>query len=161
MSFFAVLACAIGPSAQVAQAAADDPAARITGNAGTRGMPMSDSPVRHLLRGHQPRGRRRSLRRAGPNRSFEFNAVRQRLYTRLTAWSGDRGGARHASPVTDDAAAQRPTNRNYLRLNIDRREPGAADGVRNAGFNTGIAVEAGETYDFSVWARRTAPPTDP
>ena len=42
-------------------------------------------------------------------------------------------------------------NRNYLRLDA----AAAGDGVRNIGYNNGVAVKAGAKYDGSIWARST------
>ena len=57
--------------------------------------------------------------------------------------------------MTDDAPLNE-RNLNYLRLTIDSPGTGDAAGLalRNAGFNTGLHVAAGERYDFSFWARR-------
>ncbi|MGK5679589.1 alpha-L-arabinofuranosidase C-terminal domain-containing protein [Actinoplanes sp. URMC 104] len=75
------------------------------------------------------------------NRSFEFQAADNRAYTGLTGWT-----ATGAATTVDDEARLNERNRTYLRLS----GPG---GVTNAGYNSGIAVEKGERYDFSVWAR--------
>ncbi len=84
------------------------------------------------------------------NRSFEFNDQDNGSFTGLTSWSAaNRGGATATTQVVDDAGRLNATNRNYLNLTTT----GAGAGVRNAGYNTGLFVEAGESYDFSVWAR--------
>lgn len=89
------------------------------------------------------------------NRSFEFNSTDNRDYNAMTAWSVvQRGGGAGIAAVTGDQPLN-DKNLNFLRLDVT--EPGAGVGVRNAGFNTGIAVAEGRTYDFSVWARTTAP----
>ncbi|GAQ64458.1 alpha-L-arabinofuranosidase C-terminal domain-containing protein [Streptomyces scabiei] len=75
------------------------------------------------------------------NRSFEYSTADNRAYTPLTSWSVD-GTAR----VVNDAGRLNERNRNYLSL-------GAGSAVTNAGYNTGVRVEKGERYDFSVWAR--------
>jgi len=80
------------------------------------------------------------------NRSFEFLPADNRSYTGLTGWTPTVAGA--ASTV-DDAARLNERNRTYLRLTLP-------SGVTNAGFNRGLAVEKGELYDFSVWARTDA-----
>lgn len=46
----------------------------------------------------------------------------------------------------NDAGRLNERNRNYLSL-------GAGSAVTNAGYNTGVRVEEGKKYDFSVWAR--------
>ncbi|MFI5873242.1 alpha-L-arabinofuranosidase C-terminal domain-containing protein [Streptomyces sp. NPDC051445] len=75
------------------------------------------------------------------NRSFEYSTVDNRSYTPLTSWAVD-GTAR----VLDDAGRLNDRNRTYLSL-------GAGSSVTNSGYNTGIRVEQGKKYDFSVWAR--------
>ncbi|MET9379642.1 alpha-L-arabinofuranosidase C-terminal domain-containing protein [Streptomyces sp. NPDC002928] len=75
------------------------------------------------------------------NRSFEYSTDDNKSYTPLTAWTV--GGT--AQVVNDDGRLN-ANNRNYLTL-------GAGSSVTNAGYNTGISVEEGKKYDFSVWAR--------
>lgn len=75
------------------------------------------------------------------NRSFEYSEDDNRSYTPLTSWTVDG-----TAQVVNDAGRLNERNRNYLSL-------GAGSSVTNAGYNTGIHVEAGEKYDFSVWAR--------
>jgi len=84
------------------------------------------------------------------NRSFEFNNQDNGSFTGLTAWStANRGGATATTQVVNDAGRLNATNRSYLALTTTA----AGAGVRNAGYNTGLFVEEGESYDFSVWAR--------
>ncbi|WP_240669752.1 alpha-L-arabinofuranosidase C-terminal domain-containing protein [Actinoplanes solisilvae] len=78
------------------------------------------------------------------NRSFEFQAADNRSYTGLTGWT-----ATGAAATVDDDGRLNERNRTYLRLT----GPG---GVTNAGYNSGLAVERGERYNFSVWARADA-----
>jgi alpha-L-arabinofuranosidase len=75
------------------------------------------------------------------NRSFEYSTADNRSYTPLTSWTVDGTGQ-----VVDDSGRLNERNRNYLSL-------GAGSAVTNAGYNTGIRVEEGKKYDFSVWAR--------
>ncbi len=75
------------------------------------------------------------------NRSFEYEPADNRSYTPLTSWD-TQGTAK----VVDDGGRLNERNRNYLTL-------GAGSSVTNAGYNTGIAVEKGKRYDFSLWAR--------
>ena len=84
------------------------------------------------------------------NRSFEFDDQDNGSFTGLTAWSAaNRGGATATTQVVNDAGRLNATNRSYLALTTTA----AGAGVRNAGYNTGVFVEEGESYDFSVWAR--------
>ncbi|MFF8575263.1 alpha-L-arabinofuranosidase C-terminal domain-containing protein [Streptomyces sp. NPDC015408] len=75
------------------------------------------------------------------NRSFEYSTADNASYTPLTSWTSD-GTAR----VLNDAGRLNERNRTYLSL-------GAGSSVTNGGYNTGIHVQKGEKYDFSVWAR--------
>ncbi|MFV0137019.1 alpha-L-arabinofuranosidase C-terminal domain-containing protein [Streptomyces sp. HMX87] len=79
------------------------------------------------------------------NRSFEYSTADNGSYTPLTSWTVDG-----TAEVVDDAGRLNERNRNYLSL-------GADSSVTNAGYNTGIRVERGQKYDFSVWARVEAP----
>jgi alpha-L-arabinofuranosidase len=78
------------------------------------------------------------------NRSFEFLPADNRSYTGLTGWT-----ATGTASTVDDAARLDERNRTYLRLTLPA-------GVTNAGFNSGVAVEKGELYNFSIWARTDA-----
>ncbi|WP_043681846.1 alpha-L-arabinofuranosidase C-terminal domain-containing protein [Streptomyces xylophagus] len=78
------------------------------------------------------------------NRSFEYSTDDNKSYTPLTAWT-----VAGTAQVVNDAGRLNETNRNYLSLT-------AGSSVTNAGYNTGIAVEDGKKYDFSVWARADA-----
>ncbi|MEU4875357.1 alpha-L-arabinofuranosidase C-terminal domain-containing protein [Streptomyces sp. NPDC021608] len=75
------------------------------------------------------------------NRSFEYAQDDNRSYTPLTSWTVD-GSAQ----VLGDAGRLNERNRSYLSL-------GAGSSVTNSGYNTGVRVERGAKYDFSVWAR--------
>ncbi|MFD7460064.1 MULTISPECIES: alpha-L-arabinofuranosidase C-terminal domain-containing protein [unclassified Streptomyces] len=81
------------------------------------------------------------------NRSFEYSTADNGSYTPLTSWTV----AGTAQVVNDDGRLNE-RNRNYLAL-------GAGSSVSNAGYNTGIRVEQGKRYDFSVWARADAATT--
>lgn len=75
------------------------------------------------------------------NRSFEYSTADNGSYTPLTSWTA--GGT---AQVVNDSGRLNERNRNYLSL-------GAGSSVTNAGYNTGVRVEQGKRYDFSVWAR--------
>ncbi|WP_210574952.1 alpha-L-arabinofuranosidase C-terminal domain-containing protein [Streptomyces sp. GESEQ-4] len=75
------------------------------------------------------------------NRSFEYSTADNSSYTPLTSWT-----AAGSAEVVNDSGRLNDRNRNYLSL-------GAGSSVTNAGYNTGIRVEQGKRYDFSVWAR--------
>ncbi len=83
------------------------------------------------------------------NRSFEFDPIDNRNYHSLTAWEKvERAGAKANIWVESN----HPLNeKNYL--GIDVLETGDGAGFLNHGFNTGIALEENELYDFSCYAR--------
>ncbi|WP_329226226.1 alpha-L-arabinofuranosidase C-terminal domain-containing protein [Streptomyces canus] len=78
------------------------------------------------------------------NRSFEYSTADNSSYTPLTSWTVSGTGQ-----VVNDDGRLGERNRNYLSL-------GAGSSVTNAGYNTGIHVDEGKKYDFSVWARADA-----
>jgi alpha-L-arabinofuranosidase len=78
------------------------------------------------------------------NRSFEYSTADNAAYTPLTSWTADG-----TAEAADDAGRLNDRNRTYLKL-------AAGSSVTNAGYNTGIRVERGKRYDFSVWARAEA-----
>jgi alpha-L-arabinofuranosidase len=86
------------------------------------------------------------------NRSFEFLPADNQAWTGLTGWTGTAaaGGSGGVTTV-DDAERLNERNRTYLRVALGN-PVGGSYGVTNAGY-TGIAVRAGDRYDFSVWAR--------
>ncbi|MGK5739314.1 alpha-L-arabinofuranosidase C-terminal domain-containing protein [Micromonospora sp. URMC 103] len=90
------------------------------------------------------------------NRSFEYLPVDNRAYTGLTSWSAvaTPGGSGSIATADDDARLNE-RNRTYLTVTLTNAE-GGTYGVLNSGYNTGIALQAGKTYDFSVWARTDA-----
>lgn len=78
------------------------------------------------------------------NRSFEFDKIDRWDYHSLTAWE-------KADEVEWEVCDENPIhedNKHYLSVKA------AANGyIRNLGFNTGIYIEAGKKYDFSIFAR--------
>lgn len=75
------------------------------------------------------------------NRSFEYSTADNRSYTPLTSWA-----VSGTATALDDDGRLNARNRTYLSL-------GAGSSVTNSGYNTGIRVEDGKKYDFSLWAR--------
>ncbi|MFF7644601.1 alpha-L-arabinofuranosidase C-terminal domain-containing protein [Streptomyces canus] len=78
------------------------------------------------------------------NRSFEYATADNSSYTPLTSWTVDG-----TAQVLNDDGRLNERNRTYLSL-------AAGSSVTNAGYNTGIHVDEGKRYDFSVWARADA-----
>jgi alpha-L-arabinofuranosidase len=90
------------------------------------------------------------------NRSFEFSPTDNKAYTGLTGWTATAAAAGAGTATTvDDDQRLNDRNRTYLQLALTN-PAGGAYGVTNAGYNSGLAVQKGEAYDFSVWARADA-----
>lgn len=75
------------------------------------------------------------------NRSFEYSTADHASYTPLTSWATTGT----AKAVNDDGRLNE-RNRTYLTLD-------GGSSVTNSGYNTGISVEKGKVYNFSLWAR--------
>lgn len=83
------------------------------------------------------------------NRSFEYAKADRPEWNSLTSWKlVERDGGK-GTLTTDSSAPLHPGNRAYAIIEVST--PGIV-GMMNAGFN-GIAVQAGENYNFSVFAR--------
>lgn len=78
------------------------------------------------------------------NRSFEFCEMDRKEYHALTAWDRSEG-------CLWEVKTQEPLNQeNPHYLQVKARK---GDYILNTGFNTGMFLEAGKKYDFSVWAK--------
>lgn len=85
------------------------------------------------------------------NRSFEYSTTEQTSWTPLTAWElVQRDGGKGSLKVAD-AVLVHPNNPHYAVLEME--QPGGGVGLANSGFD-GIAITAGEQYDFSLFARQ-------
>ena len=84
------------------------------------------------------------------NRSFEYSATEQATWGPLTSWEYSRRGGGAGELWVDSSASIHPNNPRCALIQITAAGEGV--GLSNAGFN-GIAVKAGETYDFSVFTR--------
>lgn len=81
------------------------------------------------------------------NRSFEFAPIDNKEYNSLTAWEKSdnaKWSVECESPLNEE-------NTHYLCAG-----GGADDYIRNLGFNTGIYIEKGKQYNFSVYAALAA-----
>lgn len=78
------------------------------------------------------------------NRSFEYCKVDNPEYHALTAW--EKSGGCVWEIRTEDPL--HPENLHYLHV-----KAGTGDWIANSGYNTGIFVEEGKSYRFSLWAR--------
>lgn len=89
------------------------------------------------------------------NRAFEFSPADNPSYQSLTAWKRiEEGGAKVSAAVSNKTPFSKK-NPNYLVLEIE--EPGARAGIKNLGYNSGIAVKEGARYNFSCYAKADKP----
>ncbi|MCH5210702.1 MAG: carbohydrate binding domain-containing protein [Oscillospiraceae bacterium] len=85
------------------------------------------------------------------NRAFEFSPMDNQSYHALTAWKRiEEGGARVSAYVSNTNPFSKK-NPNYLVLEI--RDAGERAGIKNLGFNCGLAVKENAEYIFSCYAR--------
>lgn len=88
------------------------------------------------------------------NRSFEFDPIDRAEYHALTAWEKIERGGGKAEITVEDRFPLNPRNLHYVAIDIVSEGDGV--GIMNLGFNSGIPVKQGESYLFSVYARRDA-----
>ncbi|MDQ0877507.1 alpha-L-arabinofuranosidase [Paenibacillus sp. V4I3] len=88
------------------------------------------------------------------NRSFEFDPIDRAEYHALTAWEKIERGGGKAEINVEDSHPLNPRNLHYVAIDIVSE--GGGVGMMNLGFNSGIPAKQGETYLFSVYARRDA-----
>jgi alpha-L-arabinofuranosidase len=85
------------------------------------------------------------------NRSFEYQATEQLSWGPTTAWEfTDRAGGQ-GSLAIETSVPVHPNNPHYAV--VETHQPGGGVGLVNSGFD-GIALQGGEQYDFSVFARQ-------
>jgi alpha-L-arabinofuranosidase len=85
------------------------------------------------------------------NRSFEYQPTEQLTWNSMTAWEfATRGGGRGSVNIADQFPVH-PNNPHYVV--VETEQAGAGVGLVNSGFD-GIPVQAGEQYDFSLFARQ-------
>ena len=85
------------------------------------------------------------------NRSFEYQATEQLSWTPMTSWElSQRDGGRGSLAIAT-AVPVHPNNPHYVV--VETQQPGAGVGLINSGFD-GIAIQAGEQYDFSMFGRQ-------
>ena len=89
------------------------------------------------------------------NRAFEFSPMDNPSYQALTAWKRiEEGGASVSSFVSNKSPFSK-RNPNYLILEINKT--GTRAGIKNLGYNSGIAVKENESYNFSCYAKSDKP----
>ena len=81
------------------------------------------------------------------NRSFEFEEIDNKAYTPLTAWE-------NPFELEMYVADENPLNENNTHYLVVSAKAGSK--ILNAGFGSGMYVEAGEEYDFSIYCRNCA-----
>jgi alpha-N-arabinofuranosidase len=85
------------------------------------------------------------------NRSFEYAPSDRAGWHPLTSWEYLHEGYAMGSLSVESAAPLHPHNPHYVQLRVENPFQKGL-GLKNTGFD-GIAVKAGEKYDFSLWAR--------
>ncbi|OGX83173.1 alpha-N-arabinofuranosidase [Hymenobacter coccineus] len=85
------------------------------------------------------------------NRSFEYAPSDHEGWHPLTSWDYLHEGFAMGSLSVESAAPLHANNPHYVQLKIENPFQKGL-GLRNHGFD-GIALTAGEQYDFSLWAR--------
>lgn len=85
------------------------------------------------------------------NRSFEFDPIDHPNYHALTAWEKvERGGGQVQLTVQDNVPIH-PHSPHYVLIHILRA--GSGVGIMNTGFNSGIPLQEGDNYNFSMYAK--------
>ena len=92
------------------------------------------------------------------NRSFDYSPSDGRGWNALSFWNLEKRGDAEGELISDSADPVHANNPLYAVIGI--RNPGEGVGIANSGFG-GIVVEAGESYDFSVFARQLSNPAGP
>lgn len=92
------------------------------------------------------------------NRSFEYRSTEQPGWNPLSFWELVQRGGGKGRITVGEAGPVHPNNPHYLVLSVANAGEGV--GLMNAGFG-GIAVQEGETYEFSVFARSQEGPAVP
>jgi alpha-N-arabinofuranosidase len=92
------------------------------------------------------------------NRSFEYNPGDHKGWDALTSWDYTTEGYGYGSISVETRFPLSAQNPHYVVLNVD--EAGSGVGLTNSGFD-GIAVKAGEQYEFSVFLKQFSNPGIP
>lgn len=85
------------------------------------------------------------------NRAFEFSPMDNPEYQALTAWKKIEPCGTAVSQMISNKSPYSKKNPNYLVLDI--KTDGQRCGIKNLGYNSGIAVTEGESYVFSCYAK--------
>jgi alpha-L-arabinofuranosidase len=92
------------------------------------------------------------------NRSFDYSPSAEQGWDAMSFWTLEKRGDAEGQLISDYADPIHPNNPLYAVIGV--KNPGDGIGISNPGFN-GIVIEAGETYDFSVFARQLSNPVKP
>lgn len=84
------------------------------------------------------------------NRSFEFSPIDNPSYSGLTAWAEHQPEGTTVSLSVSDKQPMFKENPHYLVMEV--KTEGAAAGVKNEGFNSGIPLRKGAAYKLTVCA---------
>lgn len=88
------------------------------------------------------------------NRAFEFSPMDNPEYQALTAWKKIEPYGTAVSQMISNKSSYSKKNPNYLVLDI--KTDGQRCGIKNLGYNSGIAVTEGDSYVFSCYAKSEA-----
>jgi hypothetical protein len=92
------------------------------------------------------------------NRSFEYSSADRKEWQSLTAWDPVIREGGQGTVTVETAEPLNANNPHYAVVTVDRA--GGGVGLMNTGFD-GIAVKAGDKYDFSVFSRKLSGPAAP
>jgi alpha-L-arabinofuranosidase len=85
------------------------------------------------------------------NRSFDYSPIDNKSWNSLTAWQHTQRDGGQGSVAVETESPLNSQNPSYAVLSIDAAGHGV--GLQNEGFD-GIPLKAGETYNFSLFARQ-------
>jgi len=87
------------------------------------------------------------------NRSFEYSPSDKGGWNPFTSWEFVTDGYGIGTISVETTAPIHPNNPHYVTLNVEKGGTGV--GLRNSGYD-GIALKAGEYYNFSIYARQVS-----
>lgn len=86
------------------------------------------------------------------NRSFEYGPSDQKGWHSLTAWEYRTEGFGYGNLTVESGGPLHPNNPHYVVLTVE--EPGQQGiGLTNGGYD-GMALQAGQAYNFSIWIKQ-------
>ena len=148
LPFVAVLASAFAPSRSLHAASAS---VRLTVQADAPGKPISPDLFGIFFEDLNYAADGGLYAELVQNRSFEYQSTERFDWNSFTGWEFVRRGGGTGKISVEDSRPVHPNNPHYIVLDVD--QPADGVGVMNAGFDT-IPVQAGASYNFSVFARQ-------